>query len=279
MEPGIYQNLSFDDYAMIPAINFTRLCRFRDTAAHAHYDMTHQSESTPAQRLGYLAHMALLEPLRFRENVVTAPKVDRRTTVGKNAWSAFEGANRGKEIATNKEMDVCLGLQHSVGMHPTAREILYGEGLSELTIVWKDEELDILCKGRIDRVGKYNSQPIVLDVKTVGTVASLRNWQRSITDYSYCEQAAMYLSGLRTLMPVENDNRNFLWLVCEVDPPYLVRLFDAEYDALQYGHQQFRKHLAEYAECMRTGVWPGYPEGIETVGLPAWIQKTFDSEL
>lgn len=279
MEPGVYQDLSFDDYARIPAINFSTLYRFKDTAAHARQGMVAQRESTPAQHLGFLVHMALLEPARFAESVVCPPKLDRRTTEGKRMWASFEAANFNKEIATAREMEVCLGLQSSVANHPTARQILYGDGMSELTIVWKDEELGTLCKGRIDRIGKLNTQPVVLDVKTVSAVASLRNWQRSITDHSYCEQAAMYLGGLQTLMPLQEGTRSFLWLVCEVDPPYLVRLFDADYDAIQYGDQQFRAHLEQYAKCMATGDWPGYPDGIETVGLPAWIQKTFDAAL
>lgn len=278
-EPGIYPSLTFDQYAQIPAINFTKLSRFRDTPAHARYAMLQERESTPTQRLGQLVHLALLEPARFEAEVVTAPKLDRRTTEGKRAWASFQATNAGKEIATEDELEVCRGLAHSASQHATAREILRGRGASELTIVWKDEEYGCTCKSRLDRVGEIGGEGIILDVKTSGDVASLRNFQRSIANYGYAEQAAMYVDGLRTLRPLEQGERKFVWLVAEKEPPYLVRLFEIEYDALQYGHTEYRKHLHEYAECVRTGNWPGYPEGIDTAGLPPWLQKAFDATL
>lgn len=277
-KPGIYKNLDFDVYARIPAINFSRLENFKNTPAHALYAMSHEADSTPSMHLGYLAHMAVLEPERFKTSVVKRPKLDRRTKAGKVAWAQFEAKYKDYEIASDEEWTVCTALQGAVAEHPTAREILYGIGASELTIVWVDPELGVLCKGRIDRVGQYESTPVILDVKTMSDVASLRNWQRTIVNYAYCEQAAMYLAGLEVLLPTSG-GRRFLWLVCEIEPPYLVRLFDADYDALQYGMQMFRQQLQQYKECLETGNWPGYPAGIETCGLPAWVQKTFDSML
>lgn len=279
-EPGIYPGLTFDQYAQIPAINFTKLSRFRDTAAHARHAMLNQPESTPTQHLGQLIHLAILEPKRFDAEVVIAPKLDRRTTAGKAAWESFVLTSKGREIATADEWEVCRGLQHSVSQHATAREILRGRGAAELTIVWLDEEHGCLCKSRLDWVGELGTESLILDVKSSGDVASLRNFQRSIGNYGYAEQAAMYVDGLRTLRPLgEQAERKFIWLVAEKEPPYLVRLFEIEYDALQYGHTEYRKHLAEYAECVKSGNWPGYPDGVDVAGLPAWMAKTYDSTL
>ncbi len=279
LEPGIYPGLDFDSYSRIRAINFSILTKFRDTAAHAHHVLTHEPKETPAFRLGHLIHRALLEPQWFDANAAKRPPFRRNTTKGKLAHQAFEIKNRGKEFLTESEWQVCQGIRASVARHATAREYLYGKGASELTIVWLDPEYGVLCKSRIDRLVVVGSTTLVVDVKKVGKVASLRHWQRSITDYGYLEQAAMYLTGLSVLAPVDAEPRRFVWLVCESDPPYLVRLFDAEYDALEYGLQLFRDHLRQYAECKKTGEWPGYPEGVETVGLPPWVQKTFDASL
>jgi hypothetical protein len=280
-KPGIYPGVSFDEYALIPAINFTILSKFRDTAAHARVVMLQDKESTPSQHLGQLVHLALLEPDRFEATVAVRPDLDRRTKEGKAAWAAFELKNSDKEIASKREIETCRGLIHSCAQHATARELLRGPGASELTIVWQDPEYGVLCKSRIDRLGTIGGASIVADVKTTSDTASLRNWQRSLANYSYPEQAAMYLAGLRELRPLPEGqgDRGFIWVVAEVEPPYAVRLFQIEYDALEYGHGMFREHLRQYTECVETGSWPAYSEGVEVAGLPAWLQKAFDATL
>lgn len=277
-KPGVYPGMSFDDYATLDAINFSILSKFADTPAHAYHGLLHKDEPTPTQRLGYLIHMALLEPERFEKSVATAPKLDRRTTAGKDAWRAFEAKNQGKELLKYEEMAACRGLQRAARNHASAKEILYGAGASELVFVWQDEEFGVLCKSRIDRIGMLGTQPVILDVKSTSDVASLRNFERSVGNYLYHEQGAMYLDGARTLRPLPEGERVFMWLVCETFEPYLVRLFQCEYEAIEVGYQLYRKHLAEFAKCKATGSWPAYPSGVETAGLPAWMTKTFAAQ-
>ncbi len=278
LKPGIYPDIDYDSYSRIRAINFSILNHFRDTPAHAHWIMSHEPRQTPAFRQGYLVHLAILEPQRFDETCILRPPFRRNTKVGKLAHAQFEAKNRGREFLSQVEWDLCRGIRHSVSQHASARRFLYGQGASELTIVWEDAEFKILCKARVDRVAVEAGQSLVIDLKTVTETASLRNWQRAIANYVYPEQAAMYLDGLNVLAPTETPRR-FLWLVAEKSPPYLVRLFDADYDALEWGYQMYRDHLRQYAACTKSGEWPGYPEGVETAGLPAWLQKTFDATL
>jgi exodeoxyribonuclease VIII len=277
--PGVYQGLSFDDYARIPAINFSVLSKFKDTAAHARQGMLREDAPTPSQRLGSLIHLALLEPERFKSEVALRPKLDRRTTEGKRAWLEFEAKNAGKEICDAEQMDVCRGLMRSAAEHASVREVLRGPGASELTFVWLDEEFGILCKSRIDRVGQLGGWPVFMDVKSMSDVASLRNMERSIANYDYAEQAAMYLWGGHTLRPLPEGQRKFLWLACETFPPYLVRLFECDSEALEYGFERFREHLGKYAQCKERDEWPGYDGGVETAGLAPWLGKVFSSTL
>jgi hypothetical protein len=224
--------------------------------------------------------MALLEPERFAKSAAVAPKLDRRTTVGKRAWAEFEAKNKGKELIKAEEMEICLGLQKSVSRHESARKILYGPGASELVFVWKDREYNVLAKSRIDRIGLLEEQPVILDVKSMSDVASLRNFERSIGNYAYHEQGAMYLDGARELAPLEGDGeRVFMWLACETFPPYLVRLFQAEYECIEAGYKLYREHIQQYALCVERDEWPGYPGGVETAGLPAWMSKAFSATL
>ena len=41
---------------------------------------------------------------------------------------------------------------------------------------------------------------------------------------------------------------------------------------LEPGRAVYRRDLATYAECLRSGEWPGYPEEIRELELPAWAR-------
>jgi exodeoxyribonuclease VIII len=281
LKPGIYQGLTYDDYAVLPAINFSKLRRFSLTAAHARFFMENPPVETKALSFGHLMHTVILEPQKVDENFLATPKLDKRTTKGKQAWAEFQRIAAGRTIVTQDEMVMCQNIRREVASHAAARELLYAQGGgNEVSIVWKDAATGLLCKARLDRVGALNAQGVIGDVKSSGKPATLRNWQRSCYDFGYYEQAAMYSDGAQALFPLpEGQDRKFIWVVCESAPPNLIRLFEADYDALQFGYQQFRDHLEHYARCIESGEYPGWEEGIEIAGLPAWAQKTFDSQL
>jgi hypothetical protein len=281
IEPGIYANVPFEDYSRWRAVNHSVLKHFKKTPAHARWEMTHQDESTRFQDLGHTLHMAILEPERYAaEGPVVAPDVDRRTRQGKAEWAEFEASAAGRMIVTPKDKDTLDGILASIQRHATARALLNeSAGVNELSICWVDPDAGILCKGRIDRLCEYGGYPYVVDLKTTHRPASTHGWQQQVESYALHEQAAHYLRGLQVLRPLEGDlSRRFAWLVCETEPPYCVRVFDADEAALQIGADEVAKYLAAYADCEQSGVWPGWPEGMDVAGLPPWVYKRYNVE-
>jgi hypothetical protein len=176
-------------------------------------------------------------------------------------------------------MEALLGIQESISRHASAREALYGYGANEISIVWVDPETGVLCKARIDRLCEIAAQPVVLDLKSTSRPAGTHHCQRELKDYGYHQQAALYLDGLAVLSPPDAGvTRVFMWLFCETEPPYCVRLFQAEDAALDVARQDVRKYLRTYAQCAETKNWPGWPEGVDMLGLPAWAYKQYDLE-
>ncbi|MCJ7797822.1 MAG: PD-(D/E)XK nuclease-like domain-containing protein, partial [Thermoleophilia bacterium] len=134
----------------------------------------------------------------------------------------------------------------------------------------------VLCKGRIDRLCQLNGWPFVVDVKTSYDPATFDNWQKAIVRYALHQQAAHYLRGLTVLRPLADGyQRKFAWIVCETQAPYLVRVFEADEEALSIGNDEAVKHLRMYKECQQTGVWPAWEQGMSLAGLPAWASKRF----
>lgn len=277
--PGIYPNVPFAEYCRWSSINHSILKNLDTTPAHAHWRMTHQDESTKFQDLGHMLHQALLEPKLFAESHLVAPDVDRRTKIGKAEWAAFEERAAGRTIVSESEMACLHGIQANAAVHATVREALYGVGVSELSMVWEDPETGLLCKGRIDRLCEIGGWPFVVDLKTTHKPATTFSWQMSVERYKLHEQAAHYLRGLAVLRPLHGESqRKFAWLVAETEPPYAVRIFEAEDAALSIGNDVVSKHLQQFKECKEAGVWPSWPEGMDLAGLPAWAYRRFDGD-
>lgn len=277
--PGIYPGVDFETYSRWDAVNHSRLRHFDKTPQHARWEMLHPEESSKYQALGHAIHAALLEPESFAAGYVVAPDVDRRTTVGKAAWAEFLRSSAGAAHITEEEMAAVKGIRENVAKHATISEALYGKGISELSIVWIDPETGLKCKARIDRLAAIGSYPFIVDVKTTHKPASLHAWQTAVQQYRLHQQAAHYLAGLQVLRPLEDGYaRKFAWVVCETEPPYAVRIFEAEDAALEIGRDEVAAHLRAYADCVERGSWPSWSEGMELAGLPAWAYRQYQGD-
>jgi exodeoxyribonuclease VIII len=275
VKPGLYKEIDFDTYAEWDAVNASTLNGFSRTPAHVYYDMLHGGKKqTPSLDLGWLVHLAVLEPERFEAEVVVPPKMDRRTKVGKGAWAQFQAEHSGKHFVDADTHLKAKAMSASVLKHPTAGEFFSGAGPSEISIVWEDAEHGLRCKARIDKVGTIGDWPVVADLKTTRN-ASRRSFERTIFEYGYHIQAAHYLSGLETLYPIPNGQpfRQFIFFTVESDAPHCVAAYQLDDIALEEGYSALRRYLSQWSECTSLGKWPGYADGVEYAGLPPWALK------
>ena len=272
---GLHRGVPFDEYGQWPGANHSLLENFKRSALHARQYMMTGGEESPALRNGWAVHVAALEPDRFATEFTVPPHVDRRTKDGKAAWADFESSPAGKLLRlTDEEMALCLHVRESLAGHPTAREILSGKGANEASLWWTDTETKVDCKARVDRLCQFAGWSCVVDLKT-SFDASRRSFEGQIHRYGYHRQAAFYLDGAAAVAARE---RKFLWVVVEKDPPYAVAVYEADPDALQLGRDDYRKHLRMFAECIQTGKWPGYGDGIEYASVPAWAFRAIEGE-
>jgi hypothetical protein len=284
LEPGLYRGIDFDAYAAWPAVNASRLNGFSRTPAHVYYEMLHGGkEPTAAMDLGWLLHLATLEPERFEKEIVVPPKVDRRTKKGKADWAQFEAANAGKLFSDAGTLAKVKGMAASVMAHETAGEFFSGKGQNEISILWHDGDIATTngarCKARIDRVSTIGEWPIVADLKSTRD-ASRREFERSIHKYGYHIQAAHYLAGLEALYPIPDGApfRRFIFIAVESDPPFCTACYELDDIALQEGEQLRQKYLRAWKECTASGNWPGYAAGVDYASIPAWALKNYQTD-
>ncbi len=272
MKPGIYKGVSFGDYLAIDAINNSTLKEMRDgkTPKHLHWAMTHIEKDREAFRVGAATHCAVLEPERFKAEYAAMPrKFDMRKTGDKAEAAQFEMDHQKHIVLDLDEWNLATAMSKAVWENSCAVELLKGAGANEMTVIWIDEPTGLLCKARLDRFTSYHDWPAIVDFKTAQD-ASPRNFARAIADLFYHQQAAFYLDGLNTLDPRE---RRFVFLVVEKQEPYCVAAYELDETAIDEGRAQYRRALDSYAECKKSGNWPGYDVGINTLDLPKWAYE------
>jgi exodeoxyribonuclease VIII len=162
-------------------------------------------------------------------------------------------------------------MRDAIRANAAARELLECPGKGEMSFFWRDAETGIWCKGRVDRFCEWMGFSVILDLKTT-TDASPGDFKWQVARQHYHVKAAWYLDGLNA---VQKAQRRFIWLAVEKDPPYLCALYEPPDEpgafsrpdiSLQRGRSLYRSLLERYASCEKSGVWPGYSEGVEPLG-------------
>lgn len=268
-EPGIYQGLSFADYHAIEAVNHSRLETFRRTPAHARYEMLHPSKDSEALATGRAFHVFLLEPERFDLEYVVAPDWPARSNADKARWKEWEEQNAGKSAIEEDELRTFRLMRDSVARHQTARAMLTGRGANELTLVWNDDRSGMLAKARLDRIGTLADYSFIIDLKTTKD-AGEKPFAKDAGMFGYFRQLQWYRRGAAALRPTR-DQRRCALIAVEKFPPYCVAVHEADERALEQADREIDHHLNTYAECMATGEWPAYGDGLGLIDYPSWL--------
>ena len=262
-EPRIIPAMPFAEYLALPAISAHGLVQMERSPAHYRHSVTAPSDPTPAQQLGTLAHIAILEPARWAKHVTVAPNVDRRTKAGKAQWEDWQRSVQATDaiVATEEQHDACDGMAAAVHAHPYAR-LLLADGRAEQTLLYERDEL--ACKARPDWIG--DGHDVVVDLKTAAD-ASYEAFCRAAGRYTYHIQAAWYLDALRRC---GEPRAHFVHLVVESEPPHGVALYELDEEAMHAGRIRVERALDAYAACQSAEDWPAYPREIQSLSLPPW---------
>lgn len=223
------------------------------------------SEPTAAMKAGTLAHCALLEPdALFERYVIKPPGQDGRTKEGK-AWLASVPV--GLEVCSAEQMATAKTQAVSVRYNLPEVAKMLATGQPEVSAFWVDESTGAMCKCRPDWVHETSAGTVLLDLKTT-TDASLRGFPRSLANFGYHRQAAHYSDGfaLTTGVPVVG----FVFVCVESDWPHAAAAYILDDESMAVARDQNRELMNLYAECKASGEWPGYPNEIQSLALPAW---------
>lgn len=284
LEPGIYYGMPYSDYHRVVGLRASVLGAFVDaTPAHVRHYIDHgeDKDATKYTDRGHALHLAVLEPGRFAETFVLQPKVGKRSNKDKTFWAEWQEKHRDHLTLSEDELQRVTGMRDSLLAHHTARAVLQSAGTSEVIVVWEEKTMDgkpVRCKARIDRLATLDDEAIVADLKTARS-AHRNAFERAVFDYRYFVQASHYLAGVEALYPTPagNPRRKFLFLVVESDAPYCAAVYEMDELALDIGERLRQQFLREFERCTRSGIWPGYSDDPQLVGLPQWTLKRLEN--
>ena len=256
-EPGIYDDLPADQYHADTAVGSSTLKRLATmTPAHAKYGYF---QRTDALEFGAAFDMCLLERDKFDACYVRGPD-DRR---GKKWTDALEACERGQILMVAKDYDRVLENVEIVMKNPDVASLLSGNTVRQQSAFWIDEKTGIRCKARPDLINI--DQGLMVDVKTTIS-ADPRMFGTQCAKLGYHIQQVMYQDGYVR----HGLGYKFLFLAIEKKPPFLSCVYEMELRSAYAGYKLYRDMLDKYKQCSESGIWPGYPSGIQTLELPTW---------
>ena len=183
------------EYDQAEGVRRSDLWRMADSPEKYRYFLEHPMEQTPAMAFGSACHKMILEPDDFGNEYAIAPEINRRTNAGKAEWEAFCAENEGKIIISKEDAETMAEMEAAMEACPKAMELLRGEGASEVAVFWTDPETGEKCKVKLDRLILGKDRNIIVDYKTAVS-AQTDKFNRSIFNYGYALQAAMYTESL-----------------------------------------------------------------------------------
>lgn len=236
-------------------------------------------EATDAMQLGTLIHMAVLEPERFAETVVTMPNLylgeewNWRKPAHREARDTIQArfASDGKICVELSDFETVAAVTKAVRENRYAHRLVNGQGQAEFSIFWNDAETGLDLKCRVDWFAA-----IPVDIKTTND-PSPEEYARTCVKYGYHRKAAHYLAGIELF----NDQPTpMVHLAVGTKAPHVVAAYeidDRDGDNRSLGYRQWRQTLTDLARCYETGDWrEPHEKQITSLRLPGWA---FSQEL
>lgn len=177
------------------------------------------------------------------------------------------------------EFDQVQAMSEELKRHPIAGRLFQpGTGKPEQSLFWKDPASGVICRARLDWLPTQvkGKRLVIGDYKTCRSAAP-RDLQKTIHDHGYHQQDDFYRRGAREL-GIGGKDTSFVFIFQQKTAPYLVTVVELDHEARRIGKERNDHALKVYAQCKKTGVWPGFSDDIQILPLPAYAERQHDEE-
>lgn len=275
-EPGVYADISNADYHgpnLTPEVSLSSssagLITSRCPAYFYDRSWLNPFKTAPDRKrcfdLGTSAHLMMLEPEKFSAQVAVIDAADWR---GKSAKEARDSSyDAGLTPILAHEFEMVQAMRSALFSNPIAAEMLTrGNPMIETTVVARDPKTGRWIRARPDAMATDFSW--IVDYKTTVN-GHPDEWPRKAIKYGYHRQAAWYIDVVEAATGVMPEK--FFFLVQEKEPPYLCTAYQIDSLLIDLGREANRRAIDIFDECLKTGIWPGYVDGIAPFDAPEWM--------
>jgi len=289
LTPGVYLDVPDPEYRSWPAISQTSLKVIGEKSPAAYkYQQEHLRPRTEALIRGSVVDCLCFEPEAWDERFLVSkwpnaiclecgadpcePCTTQKGSPAKVCHSGRKAApSFDKRIVITPEESKEYGRIASAALeHPTVGNLI-ATSQHQVSLLWKDEETEVMCKGRLD----IKRDDLIGDLKTcmAGAARNPGAWARHAFKFGYHYQSAFYTGGWEVLT---GERLPWLWAAVETEAPYPVAIFQADPNWMRAGEIAYRRALRMYADCLEVNAWPGYPDDVQECSLPSWAMRAVE---
>lgn len=284
---GLVLDMPAERYHSVAAMSASGLKQIQQSPAHyfgMYLDPAKPVEKKSAAKAnGTLAHCLLLEPHAFDQRYIVVPedaptrpstrqrkaaKPSEKTVADIHWWDNFDALAAGRIIVDAEPLESARVQASRVRALPDIAALL-ADGFGEASAFWIDELTGELCKCRPDWTSPAGDGVIIVDGKTCQD-ASPDGFGRTVWNFDYHLQAAWYSDGYEKA--TGKRVHGFVFAAVESSWPHAAAAYMLGDDVLDRARAENRRLLNLYAECRRTGIWPGYQQTVQSISLPAWAK-------
>ncbi|MFC1420809.1 PD-(D/E)XK nuclease-like domain-containing protein [Streptacidiphilus cavernicola] len=175
------------------------------------------------------------------------------------------------------EMQMVKDMAAAIRQHPVASKLFDPDsGKPEQSLFWQDKATGVQCRARLDWLRHADGGRLICPDYKSAADASTKAFNWAVQDYRYHQQAEFYKDGIRALGLAEDVP--FLFVVQEKSAPYLINIIELDPLWLLMAVDRNKRARETFARCMETGEWAGYPNEIQMVSPPAWLETEHERE-
>lgn len=239
----------------------------------------YESEETKQTEWGQIVDCLALTPDRWKSDFAVAPETypDSKTGEAKPwNWNAnfckdWRTEQNGKRVVKSETFQQAENAVKILYGKPETREILECSDRQVMCVAeycQPETEVVVPVKILIDLLPDLGTpvwQSTLGDLKTANSAGA--GWRRKVYEMNYHVQAAFYIDVYRSA--TGEDRAEFVHVIQESFPPWepARKVLSAEF--IELGRMQYQAALLRYAQCLKTGQWPGY--GGEIVEPEPWM--------
>ncbi len=234
---GFFYNLPFEEYQSLPGLNQSKLRKLLSSPSKQKQGYQIQQ----AMNFGSAGHSLLLEPHKFEELYVCAPKgLRRRGKNGGKNWAEFSELHSGKNILDANEFKRLQNILKVFQINPKIKQF-WNRGETEVSIFWEDAEFGIDCKARLDWYDEDSMK--IIDLKFTNSIDKFSN--QKFMNQHFSMQAAWYKRGVYQLTGSECD---FLFVFIEKYSPHMISVIQVSEEIIIQGEQTILSAIKKFSE-------------------------------